>query len=292
MLALLGDPVLFSLPADLAEHLPGIRSKAGDLLLILAGSAAMLLLGYLDDRRGLSPWTRLLVQSACAAMLAVAGIRISVFLPGEWLHGLMTVVFIVAITNAVNFIDNMNGLMGGVVAIGALHLLCLAVATQQLFLAAILICLVGGLLGFLPRNFPKARVFIGDAGSLALGFLLAALTVVFTFEEGGPSSHPVLMPLLVLLVPAADCLTVVCSRLCRGVHPFTAGHDHLSHRLVARGLNSERAVLFLWAIAFVAGIPSLLMGQVSATVATGIWVPAIGVGLLLTRFNRSSEAGS
>ena len=142
------------------------------------------------------------------------------------MHVVLTVVFIVFITNAVNFIDNMNGLMAGVVTVGALHLLCLAAATGQLFIAAILACLVGGLLAYLPRNFPRARVFIGDAGSLAIGFLLASLTVAFTFEEGGSSFRPALLPLLVLAIPTADGLTVIAGRLRRGVHPFTAGHDH------------------------------------------------------------------
>ena len=82
-LALLGDTAVFSLPEELASHLPGIRSKAGDLLLILAGSAAMLLLGHLDDRKGLSPWTRLLVQVVCATILAASGIRITLFVPGD-----------------------------------------------------------------------------------------------------------------------------------------------------------------------------------------------------------------
>lgn len=268
LLALAADGLGLPLPPEIAVHLPGVRAKAPELLAILAGAAIHLLLGHVDDRRGLSPWLRLGVEALCAAGVAALGARVTLFLPWPAAHWVLTIVFIVFTTNAVNFIDNMNGLMGGVVLIACLHLLVLAVATRQLFLAAILLCLAGGLLAFLPRNFPKARVIMGDAGSLPLGFLLAALSVTFTFAEDPVAVPgrllPVVLPLLLLFVPLADGVTVVVSRLRRGVHPFTAGRDHLSHRLVALGLTPAQAVARLWLLAFLAGLPlplvALLIG--------------------------------
>jgi len=258
-------------PDELLVHLPGVRRRAPQLLCILAGTAVMMVLGHIDDRRGLSPWLKLAVQGACAAMLTVAGLHISLYLDSPvWQIGL-TILYVVFITNAVNFIDNMNGLMAGVVLIGSLHLLTLAIATGQLFMAAILICLTGGLCGFLPRNFPRARVFMGDSGSLAIGFLLASLTVAFTFDEGPPSTRPFLLPAAILAIPAWDGLLVIVSRARRGVHPFTAGRDHLSHRLVARGLSPVRAVVTLWTIQFLAGVPVVLDGQVPFRVLATVW---------------------
>jgi UDP-GlcNAc:undecaprenyl-phosphate GlcNAc-1-phosphate transferase len=245
----------------------------------------MLVMGHLDDRRGLSAWSRLLVQTGCAALLVFVGIRVTVFLPDPWLHGVLTVLFVVFLTNAVNFIDNMNGLLAGVVAAAVLHLLCLAVASGQLFMAALLIALAGGLLGFLARNFPVARVFIGDAGSMALGFLLAAFTVLFTFTEEARPEAPILMPLLILAVPLLDGLTVVAGRLRRGVHPFTAGHDHLSHRLVARGWSQGRAVVALWGAGAACGVPVLLLARVPAEVILAVWGPALLLVPVCMRWN-------
>lgn len=276
------------LPAEIAEHLPGIRSRAPQLLAILAGAAIMMILGYVDDRRGLGPWTKLGVQSVAAAALVAAGLRVTLYLDWEPAQVVLTIGFVVFVTNAVNFIDNMNGLMAGVVLIGSLHLIGLAIATGQLFMAAILVSLGGGLAAFLPRNFPKASVFVGDAGSLSIGFLLAALSVAFTFDSSNADGardvdvRPFLIPIAALLVPIADGLTVICARLRRGVHPFTAGHDHLSHRLVRRGLSPTSAVVLLWAVQMVAGLPVVLLGGVPPAVIAWVWGTAGVVALVLS----------
>ncbi|MAG58823.1 MAG: undecaprenyl-phosphate alpha-N-acetylglucosaminyl 1-phosphate transferase [Planctomycetes bacterium] len=278
LVALLGEALVGDvLPEEIALHLEGIRTRAGELLVILLGAGVLMIVGHLDDRHDLSAWLRLLTQVACASALVFCGVRITLFLPWPWLHGVVTVLFVVFITNAVNFVDNMNGLCGGLVLIGGLHLLALAVATNQLFMAAILICLAGGLTAFLPRNFPVARSFLGDAGSTALGFLLASLTVAFTFTEGGPAWRPVVLPILVLAIPIADGVTVIAARLARGVHPFTAGHDHLSHRIVRSGLTPVGAVLVLWGVQFVVGVPLLIAGDVGWPIVAAVWGPVAAV---------------
>ncbi|NRA94966.1 MAG: undecaprenyl/decaprenyl-phosphate alpha-N-acetylglucosaminyl 1-phosphate transferase [Planctomycetes bacterium] len=286
LLALRGAAIGDVLPDELVVHLPGIRRRAPQLLAVLLGSAVIMLLGHVDDRRGLSPWLRLLVQGACAAGLVAVGLRATLYIESPALQVALTILFVVFTTNAVNFIDNMNGLMAGVVLIGALHLLGLAIATDQLFMAAILVCLAGGLCAFLPRNFPNARVFIGDAGSTALGFLLAALTLAFTFEDGAPSARPFLLPIAVLAVPLLDGVVVVGARLLRGVHPFTAGHDHLSHRLVRSGLTPTRAVLLLWAVQLLAGLPVVLLGGVPIDVLLTVWGTG-GIAALVLGWQRT-----
>jgi UDP-GlcNAc:undecaprenyl-phosphate GlcNAc-1-phosphate transferase len=268
------------LPPEIAVHLPGVRGTAPKLLAILVGAALHLVVGYVDDRRRLSAWTRLLLETAAALALVLADVRATAFLPSVAAQAALTVVFVVFVVNATNFVDNMNGALAGVATAQAACLLALAVATGQLFLAAILLCLLGGLLAFLPRNYPAARMFLGDAGSLLLGFLFAALVVAFDFADATrPAYLAFAAPLLILAVPLADGATVVVARLRRGVHPFTAGHDHLAHRLVARGLSRPRAAAALWAASGAAGllalallgVDPLLAGLVAAPFALFLW---------------------
>lgn len=265
------------LPPAIAVHLPGIRTTIPRLLAILIGAAAMLALGYADDRRRIGAWPRLLAEATAALALAALGTRITLFMPWPAVHIVLTVVFIVFATNAANFIDNMNGLLTGVALIEAAAFLAIAIDGGQWFLAAILLCVCGGLCAFLPWNFPDARMFLGDAGSLLLGFLLAALTVAMHFESGHVSVRPFVVPLLVLAVPLTDGAVVVLSRLRRGVHPFTAGHDHLSHRLLALGMERNHAVLVLWGCAALGAVIALVIAGVTLVTATA----TLGVALFV-----------
>ena len=261
-------------PPEIAVHLEGVRSQAPRLLGILTGAALHLVLGYVDDRRKLGAWTRLGIELAIAAALGVAGVRATAYLDSDLLQIALTAVFVVFVVNATNFVDNMNGALAGVSIAQAACLLALAVGTGQHFLSAILLCLLGGLLAFLPRNYPAARMFLGDAGSLMLGFLFATIVVSGDFvRDGHPSLVPFVAPLLFLAVPVVDGCTVVVSRLRRGVHPFTPGHDHLAHRLVLRGYTKERAAAVLWAYALLAGFIGLAVAEVTAAVAGIVVLP-------------------
>jgi UDP-GlcNAc:undecaprenyl-phosphate GlcNAc-1-phosphate transferase len=122
---------------------------------------------------------------------------------------------------------------------------------------------------------------MGDAGSLAIGFLLASLTISFTFETGSPSARPFLLPAAVLAVPLIDGVIVICSRLKRGVHPFTAGRDHVSHRLAEIGLSPTRTVLLLWGLQFSCGIPVMIAGDVSGDILLAVWGGAAGAAVAL-----------
>jgi UDP-GlcNAc:undecaprenyl-phosphate GlcNAc-1-phosphate transferase len=249
-------------PKEVATYLPGLRSQAPQVLAILFGAVMMLGVGWLDDWRGLSPSVRLVAQVAAATMLVLADVKITVHLDSPAAHALITIVFVVFATNATNFIDNMNGLLAGVAAIQVACFLAIAAASGQLFVAAILICLCGGLLAFLPRNFPNASVFLGDAGSLSLGFLIAALTIACEFETKDVTFKPVIMPLLILFVPLLDGVIVTTTRLIERRSPLQAGQDHLSHRLTQFGFTRERAVLYLWGLSLLAGTIALVYDAV------------------------------
>lgn len=266
-------------PPEIAVHLEGVRHQAPQLLGILVGAALHLIIGYVDDRRKLLPRTRLILEFAIALASAAAGVRATAYLESTALQIALTATFVVFVVNATNFVDNMNGALAGVSIAQAACLLALAVGTGQHFLAAILLCLLGGLLAFLPKNYPAARMFLGDAGSLMLGFLFATIVVSGDFvRDGRPSLVPFVAPLLFLAVPLVDGCTVVVSRLRRGVHPFTPGHDHLAHRMVLRGATKERAAAALWGYALLAGFIALALAGVNAGIA-GIVVAPFALAL-------------
>ena len=270
------------LPAEAGLHADGLRLRMPMLGMVLTGALSMLVLGAIDDARPLSPWLRLIVQAFAAWLPVQAGLSAQLF--GEPLaDSALTVLFIVTVTNAFNFIDNMNGLACGVAFVATLHLVTLASAGGELFVAGLLILLAGALAAVLLANFPRARVFLGDAGSTSLGFLLATLAVAHTFAlRAAGEPVPLLAlagPLLVLAVPLSDFAVVFCTRLARGVHPFTAGHDHLSHRLVRRGMTRRGAVIWLWGLAILAGLP--LHAGLPLPLLAAVWIPGLALLLLL-----------
>jgi UDP-GlcNAc:undecaprenyl-phosphate GlcNAc-1-phosphate transferase len=226
-------------------HLPGAVKKLPEFIAVLVGGFVIFLLGLVDDRRKLGPFVKLAVQTAVAVGVVLAGVRVTAFMPGEILGGVLTVLWIVGLTNAFNFMDNMDGLSAGVALIIGSMFLVVAIASDppQLFIAAALIPFVGALAGFLRFNITPASIFMGDAGSLFLGYYLSVLSVLFTFYRGPTASfRPFLLPLIIFAVPLYDALTVTILRLREGRSPFTGDRRHLSHRLVALGLSNRLAV--------------------------------------------------
>ena len=270
------------IPEGLHPYVDGLDLRWNVLCWVLGGALINLVLGAWDDARPLSPWLRLAVQSLAAWLPVNAGLSAHVF--GDPLaDAILTILFMVTITNAFNFIDNMNGLATGVAFISALHLFTLAQAEGEVFDAGLLALVLGALAAVLLANFPRARVFLGDSGSTSVGFLLAALAVAHTFAHRSPGSDlpPLALagPLLVLAVPVIDFALVFCTRLARGVHPFTAGHDHLSHRLLRHGMTRRGAVVWLWGVAILAGLP-LHLG-IGLPLLAAVWVPGLAILLLL-----------
>jgi UDP-GlcNAc:undecaprenyl-phosphate GlcNAc-1-phosphate transferase len=225
----------------------GLGRRAIELAGIFLGAVGMLWVGWLDDRHELRPRAKFAGQCLIAALVAASGARITLFVPSLIFSYAVTILWILTLINAFNFMDNMNGLCAGLGAIGAYHFALLAAADGQYLVALIAFLTFGALLGFLPYNFPRARAFLGESGSHLVGYLLAVLAILphfYTVKH--PHRWAVLIPLLVLAIPLADLLWVVLLRWRIG-QPFYQGDtNHLSHRLVRRGLTRTQAVLVIW----------------------------------------------
>lgn len=240
-----------------------------EVLTILGGAALLLGMGLSDDRDprgvGLPWWLRLLVQGAAAVLVFEAGVRISV-LPVLWLSIPVALLWMIGITNAFNLLDNMNGLSAGVAAVAALTLALLGaryaeLGPEQLPTAISAAALAGACLGFLPFNF-RSRIFMGDAGSLFLGFTLAGLAALGSWRN--PSTPAAVgIPLLVLAYPIFDTTLVVILRLRRGQSPVVGGRDHSSHRLVHLGLGRVEVVLLIYLFSLSHAFTALLVSSVT-----------------------------
>jgi len=279
----LGGAVSDSSWSAAITHAPGVWSRSPDMIWLLAASTVLLLLGLWDDRRGLSVIVRLGVQFGIAAAVVVGlGIELTAYLDSGWLTKSLSVIWIVAVINSFNMLDNMDTLSSGIAAIiaGSMAVVMLTTTdpgTQrpQLLVAALLLVVAGSLLGFLFHNRPPARIFMGDGGSYLVGFLVAVSMLMATFV-GGPSAdgsirpHAVLAPLCVMAVPLYDMTTVLWIRIREGRSPFQGDHSHLSHRLVDLGLSRTAAVATIHLITATCGLSAILLAHVGAWQATTV----------------------
>jgi UDP-GlcNAc:undecaprenyl-phosphate/decaprenyl-phosphate GlcNAc-1-phosphate transferase len=218
---------------------------------VLIGATLLLVVGIIDDRRGLSPLPKLLAQASAAILLVIGGIGVE-FLPFAWLNLAATILWVAAICNAMNLLDNMDGLSAGVAAIACAFFSLLALWHGQIWVSIVAAVLLGATLGFLCFNWNPATIFMGDAGSLLLGFLLAVLAIKLRFPHVDPH-RTWAIPLLVLAVPIFDTTMVTISRLRRGVPISSGGRDHVSHRLVRLGLSVRQAVATIYVAAALCG---------------------------------------
>jgi UDP-GlcNAc:undecaprenyl-phosphate GlcNAc-1-phosphate transferase len=237
-------------PATQRAVAHGLARRGPQLAAVLGGCLGMVVLGWLDDRYELRAATKFGGQVLIALLVAASGVRITLFVPSAAFSIAVTVLWIVTLTNAFNFLDNMNGLCAGVGAIGAFAFGMKAAIGGQYLVAILAFLAFGALLGFLPYNYPRATAFLGDAGSHLVGFLLAVLAILPHFYS---TDHPVrlavLNPLLILAVPLVDLVWVVVIRWRLGKPFYVGDNNHLSHRLVRRGLSRTRAVLVIWLLA-------------------------------------------
>ncbi|MEO6458269.1 MAG: MraY family glycosyltransferase [Chloroflexia bacterium] len=226
---------------------------------ILGGATLMSLLGAWDDKWGMSPLVKLLGQTAAASLLFLTGVRVE-FLHNDWLNFAVTVAWVVIITNSINLMDNMDGLAGGVAAVSSVFFFLIATLTNQNLVAPLAVVLLGACVGFLYFNFNAASIFMGDTGSLFLGFLLAAVGIKLRF----PENYDIvtwMVPVLVLGVPLFDTALVTFSRIRRRIPISRGGKDHLSHRLVSLGLTRREAVMALYLLQGALGIAALVVMQ-------------------------------
>jgi UDP-GlcNAc:undecaprenyl-phosphate GlcNAc-1-phosphate transferase len=255
-------------PVFIAQYLPGLIHQSGKLWQLLAGGTLLMLLGLADDRHGLDWRLRIGVQTALAVALVAGGWRLSLFLDMPWLTGAISVFWIVGLVNSFNMLDNMDGLSAGVAAIAAVLFAAVMLLTPrpdnnqpQLFIAGLLLVIAGSLIGFLWHNRPPARLFMGDAGSYLIGYLLAMTTLTATFAGGHLPKHAILAPLCVLAVPLYDTASVVLIRLRAGRSPFEGDKSHFSHRLVELGMGKPQAVLTIYLTTATCGLGALLLHQ-------------------------------
>jgi UDP-GlcNAc:undecaprenyl-phosphate GlcNAc-1-phosphate transferase len=219
-------------------------------------------IGLLDDIGGLGVRSRFLAQTLAGIITAVISISLgtSASLFGNRLvDALVTIFWVIGITNAINLLDNMDGLAAGSVAISALAFFVVAALNGQYLVAALSIALAGACVGFLMHNWSPATIYMGDSGALFLGFLLAVIAVRLHFPHHSHVSA-LASRLLILALPIIDTSTVVISRLRRGVSPFQGARDHLSHRLLRRGYSTRGAVITLLVIAAVLAAIGVISG--------------------------------
>lgn len=246
----------------LAIILAGNLFYIPQLFSILLGATIVSFLGIWDDRWGLRPLAKLAIQVIAALLLYMTGVSVQLF-PYHYLNLLIHLLWVVGITNALNLLDNMDGLSSGVAVIASAFFLLLAAMNGQILVGALAAALLGGCLGFLFYNFNPATIFMGDSGSLFIGFVLSAVGIKLRFPQNIPAVTW-MVPVVILWVPIFDTTLVVLSRLRRGLNPLTnPGKDHLSHRLVALGMSKREAVLAIYLLSGGLGLLALFITQAS-----------------------------
>lgn len=243
------------------------RFYVSQLVGIIIAATFVSFLGLWDDRWDLPPLVKLTGQAVAAGLLMLTGIRVQVF-ASQAIDIALTLFWIVGVVNALNLVDNMDGLSGGVAAIASAFFLVLAVQSGQFLVGSLAAALLGACLGFLYYNFNPATIFMGDSGSLFLGFVLAAVGLKLKFDN--VDSVTWMVPVLILGVPIFDTTLVFVSRLRRGESPLTGGKDHISHRLVRLGWTHREAVMALYLICGALGWLATLVARATVTEALTI----------------------
>lgn len=262
---------------------------------LLLGATLVLMVGIADDYRNLSPRVKLGGQVIAALVFIYMGNRV-LWLTNPWATGVedamwyigpwaipLTLIWVVGITNTINLIDGLDGLAAGVTAIASVTLLLVALQEGQPGIVFLTAALAGSTLGFLPHNFNPAKIFMGDTGSLFLGFVLAGVAV-----QGALKSATVIalaVPILALGLPILDTFLAIVRRFRNGSPIFQADKQHLHHRLLERGLNQRQTVLLLYSVSGVFGMGALALTEVSGRfVSFALAVAAVALLVSLRRF--------
>lgn len=282
-----------ALPSD-AVITPAHRIP--DLAAILAGATIILLVGMTDDQRGgMKPLAKLTGQFVASTVLIAFGIHWTLF-GVAWVDLPLTYIWIIGLTNALNLLDNMDGLSAGATSIAGAFFFLLAVLNGQILVALLAAALVGSCLGFLIYNYNPATIFMGDSGSLSLGFILSVLGMKLQIHNSQHISF--VIAALVLSVPIFDTAFVTWRRIREGRRITQGGTDHTSHRLLRLGLSQKQAVWALYGASFLSGLAAVLAAEGSRWVFFTVTVPVgmaiICAGLILARVGRAggSRPGS
>ena len=249
-----------------APHMLGIQISPRQLLALYFTAMGFQVLGIYDDIRPVTPKVKLLFQALLAFMLVREGFLINQVtnplggtIPLGWLGWAVSILWILTIVNAINFIDGLDGLAAGIVFFAALANFVIALHPWQNFICIISLILMGATLGFLPYNFSPARIFMGDAGSLYLGVLIAGSSLVSNTK--GATVMSLSLPLVILSIPLLDTTLTVIRRGQRGLKFFTADREHIHHRVLRLGFTDRQAVLSIYGLCFLLAMSAILADQ-------------------------------
>jgi UDP-GlcNAc:undecaprenyl-phosphate/decaprenyl-phosphate GlcNAc-1-phosphate transferase len=275
--------IVQQIPEPLQPHLVGLKAKLVPIWGLMLGATVLVGLGLADDRGGVSPWWRLFVEFIVAGFVVLGlGFELTAFIEIAWLTKLLSIIWIVGVINSFNMLDNMDGLSGGVAAIIAVSMAAVMLLTPnqgsdepQLFVAVLLLVTAGAILGFLWHNRPPARIFMGDAGSYLVGYMISVAMLMATFAGDGESRpHAVFAPLCAMAIPIYDMVTVLWIRIRERRSIFTGDRCHFSHRLVDLGLSRVQAVLTIYLVTATCGLASVLLVGVS------VWQAVLVLGIV------------
>ncbi|MFN6131201.1 MAG: MraY family glycosyltransferase [Planctomycetota bacterium] len=288
------------LPENISMFVPGLVSRIGSIWLLIAGGSILMVLGLLDDRFGLDWKLRLLVEFGVASAVVYGQhLQLTAYINAPWLTSGLSVFWIVMLINAFNMLDNMDALSGGVASIICAMLSVMLLSTPestvgqpQLFVAAMMLTLLGGLLGFLKHNWPPAKIFMGDAGSYLVGYWIAVGTLLSTYPGAkGATPHAVLAPLCLLAIPLYDMASVIWIRLREGRSPFQADKKHFSHRLVELGMSKVQAVATIYLATLTCSLGALILPRTDL-IGAGIVLAIVFAMLVLIAVLESLTAGT
>ena len=275
-----------------ATYANDFLAKTSQLAIILLSILILFLLGLWDDRKHLGPFSKLAVQFAVAIIAAAFGdVRVEFFIGNKIITSLLSAVWIVLIINAFNFLDNMDGLATGIAVIASCILFTAAAISGQVFVGGLAIIFVGTLLGFLVFNFPPAKIFMGDAGSLVVGFFVALLTLRTTYYHEAQSGqwYPVFLPAIVMAVPLYDFISVTLLRITQGKSPFVGDTQHFSHRLKRHGLTNTQTVLTLYLATLCTGLGATFLYQVNLVGAILIFTQTFMILAIIAIFETTGR---
>jgi len=259
----IASPNWFAQQLNLAAiYASGVTRVISELIGLFIGATLLFVVGLLDDRFDMTPFVKLCAQVIAAVILYLSDIQLNLFISQPFINFMLTLFWIVLISNSFNLLDNMDGLSSGVAMISLILLgLATHLVSQQVFMTAISFLLAGCIAGFLRYNLNPSSIFMGDAGSLFLGFMVSALTIQSTFYETGENATAwsVVMPFVILAVPIFDTISVIIIRVRNGKPIYVGDKNHFSHRLVALGMSHRRAVFFIHLLTLSVGSSALIL---------------------------------
>jgi UDP-GlcNAc:undecaprenyl-phosphate/decaprenyl-phosphate GlcNAc-1-phosphate transferase len=289
------------LPTQIRSLLPGLAYRSGQVWVLLGGGTVLAFLGLLDDKVGL-PWqVRLIVEFLVAGLVVYwQNLQLTAFIALPWLTPILSVIWIVMLINAFNMLDNMDALSSGVASIICCILAVMLLTNPepsqsgpQLFVAAMLLVLLGSLLGFLKHNWPPASIFMGDSGSYLIGYWIAIATLLSTYTGArGSTPHAVVAPLCLLAIPLYDMMSVILIRIREGRSPFQADRRHFSHRLVDLGMTKKQAVITIYLATVTCALSALLLQRTDLIGATIVIAIVICMLILIAVLEGLVEVGA